>query len=47
MTYKHKFILTTKQGEKMELATCGDTMTALVIVLLIIAIHCIATAEEF
>ena len=28
MTYKHKFILTTKQGEKMELATCGDLITA-------------------
>ena len=28
MSYKHKFILTTKQGVKMELATCGDLMTA-------------------
>lgn len=28
MTYKHKFTLTDKDGNRMELATCNDMMTA-------------------
>ena len=28
MTHKHKFTLTDKAGNRMELATCNDMMTA-------------------